>query len=118
MVQESGTRPARAVPYTLHVAAHADLASEIVTLTFSNTGARTVAFQTRSANVSQSPRSYTVSPDATLTDTWEFAPEGVASYDLSVYGPNGFYRHYRGARSVCPRPTSRAASVMTLPPTR
>jgi phospholipase C len=95
-VQESGTRPARAVPYTLHVAATANLASNIATLTFGNTGARTAVFQTRSANVLQSPRSYTLSPGATLTDAWEFAPDGVASYDLSVYGPNGFYRHYRG----------------------
>jgi phospholipase C len=95
-VQESGTRPARAVPYRLHVAAAADLSSEIVTLTFSNTGAKTAVFQVRSANVLQSPRSYTVSPDATLTDSWEFAAAGASAYDFSVYGPNGFFRHYRG----------------------
>ena len=95
-VQESGTRPARAVPYTLNAAAAADLSSEIVTLTFSNTGAKTAVFQVRSANVLQSPRSYTVSPGATLADTWAFAANGAASYELSVYGPNGFFRHYRG----------------------
>jgi phospholipase C len=95
-VQEPGTRRARAVPYTLHVAVTANLSTEIATFTFSNTGTKTAVFQTRSANVLQSPRSYTVSPKATLTDTWDFAADGVASYDLSVYGPNGFYRHYRG----------------------
>jgi phospholipase C len=95
-VQERGTRPARAVPYKLHVAAAANLASKIVTLAFSNTGAKTAVFQVRSANVLQSPRSYTVSPDATLTDTWEFAADGAAAYDLAVYGPNGFFRHYSG----------------------
>jgi phospholipase C len=95
-VQEAGTRPARAVPYTLHIAAAADLANEIVTLTFGNTGAKTAVFQVRSASALQSPRSYTVSPGASLTDSWEFAADGVASHDLSVYGPNGFYRHYRG----------------------
>ena len=95
-VQEKGTRPARAVPYTLHVAAAANLAGETVTLTFGNTGRKAAVFQVRSANLLQPPRSYTVGPDATLTDTWEFAADGVAAYDLSVYGPNGFFRHYRG----------------------
>jgi phospholipase C len=96
-VQESGTRHARAVPYSLNVASLASLTSEIVTLTFSNTGARTAVFQVRSENLLQAPRSYTVSPEATLTDTWEFAADDAAAYDLSVYGPNGFFRHYRGA---------------------
>jgi phospholipase C len=95
-VQESGTRPARPVPYTLNVAATANLSSQIVTLTFSNSGAKTAVFQVRSANVLQAPRSYTVSPNATLTDSWEFAADGAAAYDLSVYGPNGFFRCYRG----------------------
>jgi phospholipase C len=96
-VQESGTRRARAVPYGLNVASVASLSSKIVTLTFSNTGARTAVFQVRSASLLQAPRSYTVSPNATLTDTWEFAADGVAAYDLSVYGPNGFFRQYRGS---------------------
>jgi phospholipase C len=96
-VQESGTRRARPVPYILNVTAAAGLSSEIVTLTFVNTGTRTGVFQVRSANPLQAPRSFTVGPSATLTDTWEFAANGAAAYDLSVYGPNGFFRHYRGA---------------------
>jgi phospholipase C len=95
-VQESGTRPARAVPYSINVTASANLASESVTFLFANTGAQTTVFQVRSANPLQAPRSYTVGPRDTLTDTWAFAPDGLAAYDLSVYGPNGFYRHYRG----------------------
>jgi phospholipase C len=95
-VQESGTRPARPVPYTLQVAAAANLGSQIIALTFGNTGAKAAVFQVRSANVLQPPRSYTVSPNATLTDTWEFGAGGAAAYDLSVYGPNGFFRHYVG----------------------
>jgi phospholipase C len=63
---------------------------------FLNTGAQTACFQVRSASPTQAPRTYTVSPNDTLTDTWEFAADGAAAYDLSVYGPNGFYRHYRG----------------------
>ena len=67
-----------------------------MTLSFHNTGARAAVFHVRSANVLQPPRSYTVGPDATLTDTWAFGADGAAAYDLSVYGPNGFFRHYRG----------------------
>jgi phospholipase C len=95
-VQERGVRRARAVPYRLHVAAAVNLAGGIVTLTFKNTGASAAVFQVRSANVLQPPRSYTVGPAATLSDTWQFVAGGVAGYDLSVYGPNGFFRHYRG----------------------
>jgi phospholipase C len=95
-VQESGTRPARAVPYTLQVAAAANLADQIMALTFGNTGAKAAVFQVRSANALQAPRSYTVSPNATLTDTWDFGASGAAAYDLAVYGPNGFFRHYVG----------------------
>ena len=95
-VQEPGTRPARAVPYGVNVAASADLSNEIFTLIFMNTGAQAAVFQVRSANSLQSPRSYTVGPTAELTDTWEFPADGLAAYDLSVYGPNGFFRHYRG----------------------
>ncbi len=95
-VQEAGTRPARAVPYSINAVATADLAAEMLSLVFSNTGARTAVFQVRSANALQAPRSYTVSPGQTLSDTWAFAADGVAAYDLSIYGPNGFFRHYRG----------------------
>jgi phospholipase C len=66
---------------------------------FTNTGAQTAVFQVRSANPLQAPHNYTVSPNATLSDTWTFAPDGLAAYDLSVYGPNGFYRNYRGEYS-------------------
>jgi phospholipase C len=95
-VQEKGTRPARAVPYRLTVTSSADLRSEVMALSFHNTGVRTAVFQVRSANALQVPRSYTVGPDAWLTDDWPFAADGAAAYDLTVYGPNGFFRHYRG----------------------
>ncbi len=96
-VQERGTRLARAVPYSVNTAASADLSAEKVTLLFTNTGAQTACFQVRSASSLQAPRCYTLSPHQKLTDTWEFAADGLAGYDLSVYGPNGFFRHYRGA---------------------
>jgi phospholipase C len=95
-VQESGTRPARAVPYTVNVSAVANAATGEVTLEFINTGKRAAVFQVRSSNPLQPPRGYTVSPQTTLSDTWAYGLLGVVGYGLSVLGPNGFLRTYRG----------------------
>jgi phospholipase C len=95
--QERGTRPARAVPYELHADASVDFAGGAVTLSFRNTGAGTAVFQVRSGNSSDAPRSYTVEPNAKLSDTWALGSEGLSAYDLSVYGPNGFFRRFAGS---------------------
>ncbi|HEY9145949.1 MAG TPA: phospholipase domain-containing protein, partial [Thiobacillus sp.] len=45
-------------------------------------------------------RSYTVEPRKQLTDVWTVTSSGAASdYDLSVYGPNGFLRAFKGGIS-------------------
>ena len=95
-VQEPGTRPARAVPYSINAMGWADISKEIVTLAFVNNAPRTAVLQVRSANPLQNPRSYTLGGNAKLSDSWAFAAAGAASYDLSIYGPNGFFRSYRG----------------------
>jgi phospholipase C len=82
--QETGVRHARAVPYRINAVASVNLAAEIVTLTFTNTGSKAAVFQVRSASPLQAPRSYTVGAGATLEDTWTFASAGLAAYDLSV----------------------------------
>jgi phospholipase C len=38
-------------------------------------------------------RNYTVEPHKRLGDTWSIA----STYDVSVYGPNGFVRYFRGS---------------------
>ena len=38
-------------------------------------------------------RTYTVESGKQLADTWNV----TASYDLSVYGPNGFVRYFKGS---------------------
>jgi phospholipase C len=98
--QEAGTRQARPVPNRINTKASANLAAQTVALTFTNSGSQAAVFQVRSANPLQGPRSYTVGGGATLADSWEFAADGLAAYDLSVYGPNGFYRHYRGGLAI------------------
>ena len=89
--QEKGVRPARALPYELDV--HASVNASTVVLTFLNTGRATVVFQVRSGNPADLVRTYTVEPGKHLTGSWSVA----ASYDLSVYGPNGFVRYFKGS---------------------
>ena len=91
--QEKGIRPARALPYELDVRAAVDVSSGTVTLKFLNTGAATVVFQVRSGNAADLVRTYTVEPGKSLADTWM----ENSSYDLSVYGPNGFMRSFNGS---------------------
>jgi phospholipase C len=81
------------LPYELDVQAGVD-ASKIV-LTFFNTGDATAVFQVRSGNVSDLVRTYTVQPGTQLSDTW-----GGSPYDLSVYGPNGFVRYFKGSQGT------------------
>ncbi|MGI5238245.1 phosphocholine-specific phospholipase C [Dactylosporangium sp. CA-139066] len=87
-VQERGVRPARALPYTLHTDARPSAGA--LALDLRNSGAATGVFHVRSADPAQPPRSYTVEPAKQVTDVWP-ADQG---YDLSVHGPNGFYRRF------------------------
>jgi phospholipase C len=88
--QERGVRPARAIPYTLHADGRAGASS--FTIGFRSSGAAAAVFQVRSADSGQQPRTYTVEPGKRLTDTWAL---GSGGYDLSVFGPNGFFRRFK-----------------------
>jgi phospholipase C len=77
----------------MDVRAAVDVTNRNVVLTFYNTGKATVVFQVRSGiNASDLVRTYTVEPGKQLSGTWS----GPA-YDLSVYGPNGFVRYFKGS---------------------
>jgi len=89
--QERGLRPARALPYELDV--HAKVEGSAVVLKFINTGDATAVFQVRSTNTSDVIRNYTVEPGKELSDSWTASP----TYNLSVYGPNGFVRFFAGS---------------------
>jgi phospholipase C len=91
--QEKGIRPARALPYELAVQSTVNLSNKSVGLEFINTGSATVVFQVRSGNATDPVRNYTVEPGKTLAGTWN----AVSSYDLAVYGPNGFVRYFKGS---------------------
>src|SRR6185295_5261650 len=56
-------------------------------------------FQVRSGNTSDGPWTYTAGAGQSLSDTWNVAQNNQGRYDLSVYGPNGFLRSFRGSAS-------------------
>jgi len=97
--QEPGVRPARAVPYELHVHGEASFAKGTVKLDFVNTGRAAAVFQVRSGNNTNGPWVYTVGALDEVADTWAYTANGQTEYDLSVYGPNGFLRTFKGSVS-------------------
>jgi len=89
--QEAGRRPARALPYDLQVHGRVDRDSGQLRLTFDNRGAAGAAFNLYAAG--GEPRFYTVGAGKQLADA---LPVGAAPYNVSVFGPNGFLRRFRG----------------------
>jgi phospholipase C len=97
-VQEPGTRPARPVPYTLNSEGLVNTGDSSFAITFSNAG-KTAVYQVRSGNSSQGPWTYTLGKGERVADTYPISASGLTGYDLSVYGPNGFLRAFRGSLS-------------------
>jgi phospholipase C len=95
-LQEFGSRPACALPYSINTYGEADFAAGAFRILFTNSGSRAAVFQVRSVIQGAEPWTYTVGPNAELEDSWKFATNGAGTYDLSVYGPNGFFRAYKG----------------------
>jgi phospholipase C len=95
-LQENGTRPACGLPYSINAYGDVDYTAGAFKITFVNAGNRTAVFQVRSGDTSTGPWTYTVQPQAEIVDSWNFSSSGTAAYDLSVYGPNGFFRSYKG----------------------
>jgi len=91
--QEKGIRPARALPYELHTHGRLHASTRTFELEFSNTGKAGAVFQVRSGNPADTVRMYTVEPGKKLSGTWNV----TSQYDLAVYGPNGFVRHFKGS---------------------
>ena len=99
--QEAGTRPARALPYELEV--EGKMTDTGLTLRFRNTGKAAAVFQVRSQQTvegetsSQAPWTYTVGGGEELTDT--LTDPLAAEMKVSVHGPNGFLRTFKGLRA-------------------
>src|SRR5262249_53215486 len=88
--QEQGVRPARALPYELDV--QSTVQASTVSLKFVNSGHQGAVFHVRSGSTTDPVRNYTVDAGKTLSGSWTVS----GSYDLTVYGPNGFTRYFKG----------------------
>ncbi|MEU3896686.1 phosphocholine-specific phospholipase C [Streptomyces sp. NPDC045251] len=93
--QERGLRPARPLRYAPHVDGAVDAAAGRFTLTFASGPRAGAAFLVTSGNRTDGPWTYTTEAGKTLADTWNSAYSD-GSYDLTVHGPNGFLRTFRG----------------------
>ncbi len=89
--QESGVRPSRRLGYRFHVGF--DAGSRELKLAIRNNGKLGVGLQARSLTVPGAPYSYTIGAGHHL-DT---AVPNPGTYDLSLHGPNGFFRHFAGS---------------------
>lgn len=95
-VQEKGIKPASALPYEIYADRKPTGDNKRFEITF-RAGAKGVGvpfnvYARHGAEVKV--RSYAVLPGDTVTDTW------AAGDTVEVYGPNGFYRLYRGAGGI------------------
>ncbi|MBZ9643762.1 phosphocholine-specific phospholipase C [Streptomyces sp. PSKA30] len=105
--QERGLRPARPLKYTPLVDGSADVAAGTFTLTFASGAKAGAAFLVTSGNRTDGPWTYTTEAGKSISDTWNSAYSG-GSYDLTVHGPNGFLRVFKGPNKVAgPEVTAR-----------
>ncbi|MBN0048682.1 phospholipase C, phosphocholine-specific [Streptomyces actuosus] len=105
--QECGQRPARPLAYDPSVDGSADTAAGTFTLSFASGADAGAAFHVTSGNRTDGPWMYTTAAGARLSDTWNSVYSGGA-YDLTVHGPNGFLRTFRGRNKVAgPEVTAR-----------
>jgi phospholipase C len=89
--QERGVRPSRRLGYRFDVAFEAD--PDKLNLAVNNDGNLGVQLQARSLTVAGAPYSYTIGAGDDLTA----ALPNPGTYDLSLHGPNGFFRHFAGS---------------------
>ncbi len=93
--QEKGTRPANALPYELYADAQLNGNEFILTLKAAKSkigkaGAPFTVYEILENDFRV--RQYTVAAGDALTDRWPIA----GNYHFRVYGPNGFYREFKG----------------------
>ncbi len=103
--QERSSR-SRPLKYAPLVDGSADAAAGKFTLTFGSGAKAGAAFFITSGNRTDGPWTYTTEAGKTVSDTWNSAYSG-GSYDLTVHGPNGFLRVFKGpGRTAGPEVTA------------
>ncbi|HEY6523052.1 MAG TPA: phospholipase C, phosphocholine-specific [Solirubrobacteraceae bacterium] len=92
--QEPGVKLSRRLGYRFDVGFRADHSH--LHLDLVNRGTLGVGLQARSLSVSGAPYSYTVGASHELS----VQLPNPGTYDLSLHGPNGFFRHFAGSRAT------------------
>jgi phospholipase C len=93
--QEPGIRRARPLPYRAHIHGAANPATGTFTIEFGNRSPVGIAYHVRQAGVGAlGPWTFTIAPEHRADNVWSLGT-GV-TYDFSVYGPNGWYRRFKG----------------------
>ncbi|WP_115717369.1 phosphocholine-specific phospholipase C [Gallaecimonas mangrovi] len=88
--QESGQRPARALPYAFDAKLAIDAGQ--LQLSLENHSAVAVALNAYDRQATQSPRFYTAAANTTINDSWPITEK----VDWAIHGPNGFMRQFAG----------------------
>ncbi|MGV9238275.1 phosphocholine-specific phospholipase C [Streptomyces nigra] len=105
--QERGLRPSRPLKYAPSVDGRVDAAAGTFRLAFASGAKAGAAFHVTSGNRADGPWMYTTEAGKGIADTWNSAYSN-GSYDLTVHGPAGFFRAFRGTNTVAgPEVTAR-----------
>ncbi|MFI6010982.1 phosphocholine-specific phospholipase C [Streptomyces sp. NPDC051243] len=105
--QERGLRPSRPLKYAPYVDGSVDAAAGRFTLTFASGAKAGAAFHVTSGNRTDGPWMYTTEAGKSIADTWNSAYSN-GSYDLTVHGPAGFVRWFKGSNKAAgPEVTAR-----------
>ncbi|MFJ9645865.1 phosphocholine-specific phospholipase C [Streptomyces sp. NPDC101206] len=106
--QEAGAKPTRALGYAPYVDGRATVSTGTFTLTFASGPTLGAHFHSASGNRTDGPWPYTVEAGRTLSDTWSTSSSTGNTIDLTVWGPNGFLRTWKGpAKKTGPEVTAR-----------
>ncbi|WP_371618517.1 phosphocholine-specific phospholipase C [Streptomyces sp. NBC_00454] len=106
--QEAGSKPTRALGYVPYVDGKATVSTGKFTLTFSSGPSLGAHFHSTSGNRTDGPWPYTVEAGKTLADTWSTSSSTGNQINLTVWGPNGFLRTWKGpAKKAGPEVTAR-----------
>jgi len=101
--QEPGTRPSCALPYSFHANGRFIAGTKQFEIHFANPtdlfGDRTAGapFNVYAPGEGARNWAYTVKAGDQFSDVWPLADFAGGRYHLRVYGPNGFYREFRGS---------------------
>jgi phospholipase C len=104
--QEHGARPTRPLPYAPAVDGLADPSTGKYKLTFQSGPDAAAQFLVTAANRTDGPWTYTTEAGKTLSDSWNSA-YSKGSYNLTVHGPSGFLRTFRGKPVAVPEIVAR-----------